>query len=162
MSDDHSPGAEFEPGVDPDGVSDAEIRVRQARADDAPAVAAFTRDTWSDRDANDYLPDAFPRWVETDGERQRTFVLDVAGGADVAGVCQGVLLSEDEGWAQGMRVNPAYRGRGLSVRLSKAVFDCGRDRGAAVVRNMVFWWNVAGLISRDSATSSAVLSRGQS
>ena len=123
----------------------AEIRVRQARASDAEAVAAFTRDTWSDREQGDYMPDVFPRWVETDGPTQRTFVLDVDDGRDVAGVLQCVLLSDREAWAQGMRVNPEFRGRGLSRRLSRAAFSWAREQGATVCRNMVFSWNVAGL-----------------
>jgi GNAT superfamily N-acetyltransferase len=60
-------------------------------------------------------------------------------------VLQGVLLSETEAWAQGMRVHPDYRGLGLSPRLSRAVFQWARDRGATVCRNMVFSWNVPGL-----------------
>lgn len=124
--------------------SDPEFTVRQARADDEEAVASFTRNTWGDRH-DDYIPDVFGRWVETDGPDQRTFVVDVNDGADVAGVAQGVMLTDAEGWAQGMRINPDYRGRGLSPKLSEAMFRWTRDRGAAVCRNMVFSWNVAGL-----------------
>jgi GNAT superfamily N-acetyltransferase len=126
-----------------------EYEVRRARADDHEAVAAFTRDTWADRESTDYLPDVFPEWVETDGPRQRTLVADVAGADDpdraVAGVVQGVLLSDHEAWGQGIRVNPAYRGAGVATRLTHAVFDWARERGATVVRNMVFSWNATGL-----------------
>lgn len=131
---------------DHEDASGPEVEIRQARPEDTEAVVAFTRDTWSDREgASDYMPETFPRWVETDGPTQRTFVADVDDGADVAGVLQGVLLSETEAWAQGMRVNPDYRGEGLSPRLSRAVFRWARGQGATVVRNMVFSWNVAGL-----------------
>ena len=133
-----------------------DVTVRQARPEDEDAVVAFTADTWSDRDASDYIPRVFPEWVETDGPDQRTFVLDVedgddvdgdgdGGGDGVAGLCQGVLLSEHEAWAQGMRVNPEYRGVGISRLLTDAIFEWARDRGATVMRNMVFSWNVAGL-----------------
>lgn len=70
---------------------------------------------------------------------------------DIAGICQGVLLSEYEAWAQGMRMNPAYRGYGASRLLTDALFDWARDRGATVMRNMVFSWNVAGLGQSRSA-----------
>ncbi|WP_313691260.1 GNAT family N-acetyltransferase [Halorarum halobium] len=130
------------------GVSDRtpnrEFVVRQARADDEAAVVSFTRDTWGDRHG-DYLPDVFGHWVETDGPDQRTFVIDVDDGDDVAGVIQGAMLTDTEAWAQGMRVNPDYRGEGLSPSLSAALMDWARERGAAVCRNMVFSWNVAGL-----------------
>lgn len=127
-----------------ESTSDPAFTVRQARADDEDAVVAFTSDTWGDRHG-DYIPDVFARWVETDGPDQRTFVVDVDDGADVAGVIQGVMLTDTEAWAQGMRVNPAYRGRGLSPNLSYALMDWAREQGAAVCRNMVFSWNVAGL-----------------
>ena len=117
--------------------------VRQARADDADAVTAFASETWSDREVTDYVPDVFPEWVETDGPDQRTVVVDT--GDDVAGVCQGVMLTDQEAWAQGIRVNPDYRGEGVGTRLTEAVFDWARERGATVCRNLVFSWNAAGL-----------------
>ncbi len=63
----------------------------------------------------------------------------------VVGCVQGVLLSEWESWAQGIRVNPAVRGLGVGSRLSEAVLGWARSAGATVCRNMVFSWNVAGL-----------------
>jgi GNAT superfamily N-acetyltransferase len=123
-------------------MTDGGVRVRQARAADREAVVAFTSDTWPDR-GGDYLPRVFDEWVETDGPTQRTFVAEA--GDDVAGICQGVLLSDHEAWAQGMRVAPAHRGRGVSPALTRALFDWARERGATVCRNMVFSWNAAGL-----------------
>lgn len=141
---------------------DDAVSVRQARAADADAVAAFTRDTWGDRHG-DYVPEAFPRWVEADDPDRRTFVVtlppeaadavdgdstadpNLVDGRRVVGCIQGVLLSEWEAWGQAIRVDPAARGFGVSRHLSKAVFDWARERGATVCRNMVFSWNVAGL-----------------
>lgn len=124
------------------------MRVRRARAEDREAVAAFTRDTWPDREVGDYVPDAFPEWVETDGERQRTFVMDSGdegAGGDVAGVVQGTFLSEYETWTQGLRVDPAVRGRGVAIDLLRAVFAWACERGATVCRHMVFSWNAPSL-----------------
>lgn len=118
------------------------MRVRQATLDDYDAVVGFTEDTWPEH-GGDYIPRVFESWVESDGPAQRTFVLDA--GDELAGLCQGVLLSEHEAWAQGMRVNPAYRGQGVSPQLTYAVFDWARERGASVCRNMVFSWNTPGL-----------------
>jgi GNAT superfamily N-acetyltransferase len=123
-------------------MSEQELTVRQARADDREAVVAFTESTWPER-GDDYIPRVFDEWIRTDGPTQRTFVLDA--GDDVAGICQGVLLSDHEAWAQGMRVNPEYRGRKASPKLTRAVFDWAREQGATVCRNMVFSWNAAGL-----------------
>jgi len=119
------------------------VSVRRARADDHAAVRAFTEDTWRDRDAGDYVPEAFPEWVAGDGERQRTVVATADG--DVVGLVQAVLLSDYEAWFQGMRVHPAHRGEGVSGALNDACFDWARDRGAAVARLMVFSWNAPAL-----------------
>ena len=119
------------------------IHIRQARREDYEAVVAFTRETWADREASDYIPEIYHEWIAGDGDGQRTFVADT--GDDVAGICQGALLSEHEAWAQGMRINPDYRDRGLSTKLNDALFAWARERGATVCRNMVFSWNEAGL-----------------
>ena len=119
------------------------IQLREARPDDYESVAAFTRETWADREGSDYIPDVYHEWIAGDPDRKRTVVADAGG--EIAGICQGVFLSAHEAWAQGMRVNPDYRGEGLSTKLNDALFSWARERGATVCRNMVFSWNVAGL-----------------
>jgi len=122
-------------------MTDAAIDLRPARHDDYDDVAAFTANTWPDREGGDYIPEVYHDWI--DGEDRHTVVADA--GDEIAGIVQAVALSEWEAWAQGMRVNPAFRGRGVANRMSEALFDWARDRGATVVRNMVFSWNGAGL-----------------
>ncbi|SEO66996.1 Acetyltransferase (GNAT) family protein [Halogranum amylolyticum] len=119
------------------------FEVRRARPADEAAVVAFTEETWSDREGSDYIPRIFQQWIEGDGDDQRTFVVEA--GDDVAAIVQAVVLSEHEAWAQGMRVNPDYRGEGLSTRINDAALRWAREQGATVARNMVFSWNVAGL-----------------
>lgn len=125
------------------GADDAAVSVRRAREADHESVAAFTEDTWPDRETGDYVPRVFPEWVATDGPGQRTVVAEVDG--VVAGLCQGVLLSDHEAWAQGIRVDPAHRGAGVGRRLTEAVFDWAAGEGATVCRNLVFSWNAAGM-----------------
>lgn len=130
------------------------MNVRPATHDDYDAVAAFTADTWPERDGDDYIPRVYHDWIDRD--RTETFVATVEqgpassltkadGDGDVAGICQAVTLSPHEGWAQGMRVAPGYRGRGVASELSDAVFEWCRGQNATVCRNMVFSWNQAGL-----------------
>jgi GNAT superfamily N-acetyltransferase len=114
------------------------IEIRPARQDDHDAVAAFTRDTW---DGGDYIPDVYPDWIE--GEGKQTLVADA--GDAIAGLGQIVLLSGHEAWGQGLRVNPEFRGKGVSREITYSLFDWACERGAAVARNMVFSWNQAGL-----------------
>lgn len=124
------------------------IEVRQARLDDEADVVAFTEETWPDH-GGDYLPDVFADWVRADGDTQRTFVAAEDGTA--VGVVQAVLLTEREAWMQGMRVDPAVRGRGLSTRLHEAAADWASERGATVGRGMVFSWNGPALAASRAA-----------
>ena len=153
---------------------DPDVTIREARPADAEAVAVFTRNTWGER-TDDYIPRVFSDWADADDPDSETFVAtlspDAVGidGLDgrengdtlveddgnsaaessepeaVVGCIRGALLSEWEGWAQGIRVDPAARGFGVGTALSTAVLDWVRERGATVCRNMVFSWNVAGL-----------------
>jgi GNAT superfamily N-acetyltransferase len=131
----------MEDGEVSDG-GDGDDRVRQARPEDYEEVAAFTENTWPGR-GEDYIPRIYHDWIAADGEDQRTFVVEYGG--TVAGICQAVSLTDYEAWAQGMRVDPSYRGEGLSGPLNEALFDWAAASGAVVCRNMVFSWNAAGL-----------------
>ena len=118
-----------------------ELSVRPATHDDYDAVAAFTENTWPDRGKGDYIPRIYHDWIEKD--EAATLVAEA--GDEVAGIAQAVQLSEHEAWCQGMRVNHAFRGEGVSVRVNEALFEWARDRGATVARNMVFSWNAPAL-----------------
>jgi GNAT superfamily N-acetyltransferase len=117
--------------------------VRQATAADREAVVAFTADTWSDRDVRDYIPDVFDDWVAGDDETQHTAVVAVDGTA--VGIAQATLLTGDEAWLQGIRIDPAHRGADHGRALTEHLVEWCRERGATVARNMVFGWNPAGM-----------------
>ncbi|CQR53496.1 MULTISPECIES: GNAT family N-acetyltransferase [Haloferax] len=124
------------------------MEIRPARPEDYDAVAAFTRDTWADRGGSDYIPDIYHDWIAPGESERATLVVDMGEETpsdDVAAIAQVVMLSEYEGWAQGMRVAPDYREQGLATRLSHALLDWARDRGARRVRNMIHSWNVPSL-----------------
>jgi len=128
--------------------------VRQARPEDHDAVAAFSADTWADREFEDYVPEAFPEWVETDGPGQHTVVATVEG--EAVGVAQATVLTDAEAWLQGLRVHPDHRGRGHSMAMTDALLAWCRDRGVRVARNMVFDWNPAGMAQSRAAGLSPV------
>ncbi|WP_115864615.1 GNAT family N-acetyltransferase [Halorussus litoreus] len=123
--------------------SSGEVVVREARHDDYDAVAAFTSGTWADRGVSDYIPRVYHDWIEGDDDQKRTVVAEIDG--EIAGLAQSVMLSKWEAWNQGLRVNPDYRGRGVSVAVTVDLFAWAREQGATVARNMVFSWNGAGL-----------------
>lgn len=117
--------------------------LRPARVEDHDDIVAFTRDTWPERELEDYLPRTFRAWAESDDDATRTLVAD--DGGDAVGVIQGVHLTGREAWVQALRVHPDYRDRGLARRLTDAILSWARERGAVVCRNLVFSWNVASL-----------------
>ncbi len=123
--------------------SDPPIEIRRATHDDYEAVADFTSDIWPER-GGDYIPRIYHDWLEDEpGQGKKTFLATVDG--EAAGIVQGVMLSEDEAWFQGMRVAADHRRRGVSSSLNEATFEWGREQGATVGRVMVFSWNAVSL-----------------
>ena len=123
------------------GTTDVEIR--RATHDDYEGVEAFTSELWADR-GGDYIHRVYHDWIEDEGDEEKFTFLAEADDA-VAGIVQAVMLSPDEAWFQGMRVNPSYQRQGISRRLNDACFDWAAGRGATVGRLMVFSWNVPAL-----------------
>ncbi|WP_254763047.1 GNAT family N-acetyltransferase [Natrinema marinum] len=123
--------------------ADPSIEIRRATHDDYEAVADFTSDIWPER-GGDYIPRIYHDWLEdASGRGKKTFLAEVDG--EAAGIVQGVMLSPDEAWFQGMRVAADYRRQGVSRRLNEATFEWGREQGATVGRVMVFSWNAVSL-----------------
>lgn len=116
------------------------VRLRDARPDDHDDVIEMCEGIWEERDG-DYLPRVYPDWIR--GDDRRTLVAELDG--DVVGIAQCVMLTPSEGWSQGLRVHPDARGHGIAMRIVDGLFEWAADRGAIVVRNMVFSWNNAGM-----------------
>lgn len=117
--------------------------VRQARAGDHDAVAAVTENIWSDRGVGDYIPDVFPEWVTSDGSDQRTVVATAEG--EPVGICQALVVTDEEAWLQGMRVHPDHRDAAHGEAMATALLSWCHERGASVARNLVFGWNSPGM-----------------
>lgn len=126
------------------------VTVRPATTEDADAVAEIAAESWPDRPDAEYLPAVFEHWVERSDTHTVVAERTENGSAPaeaptVAGLAQVQLLTDEEAWAQGMRVHPAHRGAGVGRALVDELFGWARERGATVVRNMVYAWNGAGL-----------------
>ncbi|SNZ17309.1 Ribosomal protein S18 acetylase RimI [Natronoarchaeum philippinense] len=122
-------------------MTDGDLTVREATAEDYEDVVAFTEDTWPERETGDYLADVFHDWLAAEDAKTAVAVDDET----AVGILQCTLLSDREAWLQGMRVAPDHRGRGVGSLLVEHLFDWAREQGATVARNMVFSWNQAGL-----------------
>ena len=113
------------------------IRVRRASEEDTDAVLAFSRTTF---DGWDYLPGVWASWLEArDGA---VFVAEPVEPGEAAGDRNGrpiavgrvALLSPAEAWMEGLRVDPAVRGRGVATAFQVAELTWAQAQGAAVVR----------------------------
>ena len=78
----------------------------------------------------DYLEHVIDRWIN---QASGGLYLAWHDGSPV-GCCALSFASPTEGWLQGMRVHPGYRGRGIAFHLSGYLMDLAKSRGAAVVR----------------------------
>lgn len=118
-------------------------RLRDVRPGDADEIATWTRDTWPDAPAEDYLPRVIEEWATSEDSDVRTLVAVVDD--VVVGVCHAAMLGPEEGWLEGIRVHPDHRGAGHGPAMTEALLDWCRERGGTVARNLVFDWNEAGL-----------------
>lgn len=121
-----------------------DLEIRDGREGDAARVGEIATDTWPDRGVEDYVGDAYPRWVAAaDRDDRRVLVAERAG--EVVAVMRGLLLSDDEGWASGLRVAHEARGEGVGARLTRETLSWLREAGATVCRNLVHGWNAPSL-----------------
>jgi GNAT superfamily N-acetyltransferase len=105
------------------------ISVRRARPDDRDAVLRFASTTWA---GWDYIPQAWPHWISADDG-----VLLVATAQDddrPVALTRVALLSDTEGWLEGIRVDPGVRGRGVASNLQVAELTWARAHGLRVLR----------------------------
>lgn len=104
------------------------VTIRTARAEDLPAIRAFTAGTF---EWGDYVPEEFPDWLtETD-----TWVMVAADSNDVAiGMGRVAILSAREAWLSAARVHPQFRRQGIGSDINQQGVGWARQRGALVMR----------------------------
>jgi GNAT superfamily N-acetyltransferase len=117
-----------------------QVGVRRARPIDKPSVLAFASATW---DGWDYIPEAWDDWLAApDGALlvAQTVAPDVdAQGlavepGRVVALARVTMLAPGEAWIEGIRVDPALRGRDVATNLQVAELAWAAAQGAAVVR----------------------------
>ncbi|MCB2223509.1 MAG: GNAT family N-acetyltransferase [Actinobacteria bacterium] len=110
--------------------------IRPGRTEDVPAIASWTGDTFP---WGDYVADALPDWMAA--EDSLVAVAETDG--EVVGVSRASLLSPTEAWAQGTRIHPGHRRRGIGSALARHLEAWAAAAGALVMRSMVEAWNEA-------------------
>jgi ribosomal protein S18 acetylase RimI-like enzyme len=111
----------------PDQPATDPIDVRPARPEDRDAVVAFCANTW---EYSDYIPHVWDAWLRDERGALLVAVVDDR----PAGVVHIRMLSADEAWLEGIRVDPAVRRQGIGRVLTSRALVAARERGAIVAR----------------------------
>ncbi|HEX4204077.1 MAG TPA: GNAT family N-acetyltransferase [Ktedonobacteraceae bacterium] len=111
------------------------IEVRPARAEDRETILAFCVNTW---EWGDYVQHVWEQWL-TDEAHGQLLVATVD--EQPAGILHLQMLSETQGWLEGLRVDPQYRQRGLAREMNMAAIAEAMRRGAKIVRLVTHYGN---------------------
>ena len=101
--------------------------IRPAAHADIPFISEWTAHTF---DWGDYVADYLAGWI--DSPASEVIVAEVDGA--VIGTVTGTMVSPQETWAQGIRVHPDHRRKGIATAISAVLWDWARQRGATVAR----------------------------
>ena len=112
-------------------------RIRPVRQEDKSTVLAFCEHTF---ECGDYIKYVFDEWLSGEGD----FLAAELDGRAVGIVHVAYLGRGDQAWFEGMRVDPAYRVRGVARALARAEVEAARRRDCRVARCMVFGNNAGG------------------
>lgn len=101
--------------------------VRKARSSDKKAVVAFCSKIW---EGWDYLPRVWDQWLE---DPYGAFLVAELAGHPV-GTGKITVLSPEELWLEGLRVDPQYRGRGIARALNQRAMEIVMQLRPSTVR----------------------------
>jgi GNAT superfamily N-acetyltransferase len=101
------------------------------RPEDKARIIAFTFNTWGDQE-DDYIKDVFDEWlIDRRGEFTAAVIDD-----QVVGIAKLTDMGDDEWWFEGLRIDPAFRRRGIAAQLSRYHVDLAQRLGGKVIRYM--------------------------
>ncbi len=115
------------------------VIVRPARLSDQPAIAGFTRETFT---WGDYVADVFEGWLDRD-DTHVIVAVDEADRPIAVGAVR--MLSPMEAWYSAARVAPEHRGQGIAAEVSASLRTWARNAGAVVGRLLVEDWNTTAI-----------------
>ena len=101
--------------------------IREARSEDRDGVFRFCQNTW---EWGDYIPQVWDRWL---AEPRGKLLVAILGGQPVA-VDHVVMVSPEEAWLEGLRVDPAHRRAGLATLMARRCLKEAKSLGARVAR----------------------------
>ena len=114
------------------------IAIRSAEVNDRATVLAFCTHTW---DWGDYIDQAWDQWVQNPAGKLLVATTD----ATPVGVVHLQMLSKDDAWIEGLRVDPAYRRQGIARALNEAALVEVMQQKATYVRMAIHFENEASI-----------------
>jgi ribosomal protein S18 acetylase RimI-like enzyme len=139
------------------GSPGGELLVRPAHVDDRQAVLAFCDRIWGE---HDYIAEVWDDWLREERAGSGVPLVGILAGRPV-GIAHLRMVSEDEGWIEGIRVDPDARRQGIGRTLTSRALVAAREHGATVARLFVDADNLASqaLVARFGFTRVAELVR---
>lgn len=105
----------------------SKVWIRPAWTTDRPAVEAICAQIW---EGEDYVPQVWDEWLADHYGQLVVAELE----SRVVGLAKLSRLADDEWWLHGLRVDPAYRRRGVAGRLQAHLVEKARQIGRGTVR----------------------------
>jgi RimJ/RimL family protein N-acetyltransferase len=115
----------------------AALTFRPVQPADKGRIIAFTFNTWGDNE-DDYIKDVFDDWLADPRGEFTAAVLDDR----VVGIAKLTDMGDDEWWFEGLRIDPAYRRRGIASEFNRYHVELAKRLGGRVVRYMTGGGNV--------------------
>lgn len=112
--------------------------IRLARAEDRDIVLAFCANTW---EWGDYVEYVWDEWFNDPNGALLVATIDDR----PVGIAHLQMLTPDDAWLEGLRVDPAYRQQGLGSALNIACTEEAMRRGARYARLLTSSDNVASI-----------------
>jgi GNAT superfamily N-acetyltransferase len=113
------------------------LTFRSVKPADKERVVTFTLNTWGN-DEDDYIKYVFDDWVADPRGEFTAAVFD----ARVVGIAKLTDRGNDEWWLEGLRIDPAYRRRGVAAEFLRYHVELAKQLGGKVVRYMTGDGNV--------------------
>src|SRR5512140_1990946 len=113
------------------------LSFRPVQLEDRDRIIAFTFNTWGDNE-DDYIKDVFDDWLaDPRGEFTAAVLED-----QVVGIAKLTAMGDDEWWFEGLRIDPAYRRRGIATEFNRYHVALAKRLGGKVIRYMTGGGNV--------------------
>ncbi|HET9495439.1 MAG TPA: GNAT family N-acetyltransferase [Chloroflexia bacterium] len=121
----------------PRWLEEGSFSLRPVREADRDEIYAMTAHTWDD---GDYIPEVFDLWLADERGVFAALVHEPSG--RIAAIDKVSELAPGQFWFEGLRVNPDFRGQGISGKLQTHMVSVVRASGARVVRFLTLANNV--------------------